>query len=88
MEVVVIGENNLCDDSLDPTGAAFAKIIEDDGKEDTKLKDYTINWYLGNSATGTPVNVGPTYDQMADGTYTVEAIHDKSSFRDVVTITI
>lgn len=88
LEVVVLSDNNLCDDDLSATGSAYAKIIEDGGKEDTKLKDYTINWYQGTAATGTPVHIGASYDQMEDGTYTVQAIHDKSTFTGEVTITI
>ncbi|WMN08030.1 gliding motility-associated C-terminal domain-containing protein [Marivirga arenosa] len=88
LDVIKLSDNNLCDDSLDPTGSAFAVIIDDKGKEDTNLKDFTVNWYLGTSPSGTPIHTGPTYDQMADGTYTIVAIHDKSSFTDQVTITI
>ncbi|WP_375580075.1 gliding motility-associated C-terminal domain-containing protein [Marivirga tractuosa] len=88
LEVVVLSDNNLCDDDLSPTGSAYAVIIEDNGNEDSNLKDYTINWYQGTTTSGTPISVGASYDQMADGTYTVQAIHDKSTFTDEVTITI
>jgi gliding motility-associated-like protein len=68
-----ISDNAVCLPSSAPSNGEAGAFVLVGGVENTT--DYTFNWYNTAPPTGPVNHVGPSYSNLANGTYSVTAIH-------------
>jgi large repetitive protein len=87
LQPVKLADNIKCVATTSPDNGAARVYVVDGATENTA--DYNFFWFHGTTIDNTPDHTGPSYSGLAEGTYTIYAVHKTASCSsDTATVTI